>query len=481
MFLFFINIQLIHNTSSVLVFLSLLQYFYRRLPFFFARLKIYYNQLISQAELNGFTDFLISTFSRIFVPTHFFLFWTIAFFAKLYQHLTVSSNSNFAWPFRLLLVLSNTCTSPVSLIATAVAITYVSYAILFLVKLYLWGSTKAHLQTLNRTAPIEPQTHTEEATNSATTTNPQDELAAATAAEELRQPEAARNNVPLNAQHTGWEEGLTTILLSILTGITELKQSARVAVFTIILFVVFSSLFQSMLSIAEPIILSLSTHHGKSALHHFKVLLFCAFLFVFPLYTTWMLAQIFPVDFWMAVVLSTSVLTSAQVLDLLIIHCLLWYDATRNEPWAPLDELVYCVRGIAKLIEIGIAALVVAAGLHEAFFHRFNWTNILILMAHCYFNVLLRFQTGYANFQKRRNAVRKSNLLQNASKDELQQLNDVCTICFMDLANEHTSVHTQCNHFFHRICLRRWLCFQDRCPICSQTVYKDQPDQPIVN
>jgi hypothetical protein len=456
---------LIHNTCSVLVFLSLLQYFYRRLPYLFARLKVYYNQLISHAELNGFTDFLISTFSRIFVPTHFLLFWAIAFVAKLYQHLTFKPASNAAWPFRLLIVLSNMCTSPVTLIATAIVITYVSYFILFLVKLYLWGSTKAHLQTLSPSASSTDDTPIN-ANDSSVQSNSQDD-------NDDSGDAVLRNNVPLNAQHTGWEEGLTTILLSILTGITELKQSARVAVFTIILFVVFSSLFQSMLSIAEPIILSLSTHHGKSASHHFKVLLFCAFLFVFPLYATWMLAQIFPVDFWMAVVLSTSVLTSVQVLDLLIIHCLLWYDATRNEPWAPLDELVYCVRGIVKLIEIGIAASLVVAGLHQAFFHRFNWTNILILLAHSYFNVMLRFQSGYANFQKRRNAVRKSNLLQNASQDELRQLNDVCTICFMDLANEHTSVHTQCNHFFHRICLRRWLCFQDRCPICSCSVYND--------
>ena len=476
----------------MLVFLSLLQYFYRRLPLLFARLKIYYTQLISQAELNGFTDFMISTVSKIFVPTHFLLFWSIAFFVKLHQHLNSASASNTAWPLRLLIVLSNLCTSPVSLIATAIAITYLSYSILFLVKLYL--GTNRTVQQSSVARQLNSNVHSEsdqfepdhvddgEDIDAATFQPMDDSLPVPTAAVLLPPPPAQ------NAQHTGWEEGLTTLLLSILTGITELKQSARVAVFTVILFVVLSSLFQSMLNIAEPIILSLSTHHGKSAVHHFKVLLFCAFLFVFPLYMTWMLAQIFPVDFWMAVVLSTSVLTSAQVLDLLIIHCLLWYDATRDEPWAPLDELVYCVRGIAKLIEIGIAALVVLAGLHEAFFYRFNWTNLLILSVHCYFNVLLRFQAGYANFKKRRTAVRKSNSLQNATKEQLQRLNDVCSICFMDLVNENTSVHTQCNPFFHRICLRRWLCFQDRCPICSQSVYNDlertsaeeTPSAPVV-
>lgn len=182
--------------------------------------------------------------------------------------------------------------------------------------------------------------------------------------------------------HTGWEEGITTLLLAILTGITDMKDNARMAVLTIILFVVLSSLLQSMLEIAEPVILSLSAYHGRNFFHHIKVLLLCFFLFLFPLHVTWVLAQVFPVDFWLAIVLSTSVLTSAQVLDLVVVHCLLWYDATRDEPWAPLDEVVYYVRGVTKIVEFFVATSVVVVGVYEGVVGQWSWTNAFILLVH---------------------------------------------------------------------------------------------------
>lgn len=232
------------------------------------------------------------------------------------------------------------CSSPISLLATATAVAYMSHFVLVAIKLYL-----------------------------------------GTAVEEQPAPAQVDQNRPFIGRqaHSGWEEGslinvassnkfasnepfdgcvgATVLLLSILTGISDMKQQSRMAVLTIILFVVLSSLLQSMLDIAEPVILSLSASLGRNVFHHVKViafiescvvslhyvcsqvLLLCTFLFMFPLHVTWVLAQIFPVDFWMAVVLSTSVLTSAQVLDLIVVHCLLWYDTTRDEPWAPLDEV----------------------------------------------------------------------------------------------------------------------------------------------
>lgn len=139
----------------------------------------------------------------------------------------------------------------------------------------------------------------------------------------------------------------------------------------------------------------------------------------------------------------------------------------RDEPWAPLDDLVYVIRGIVKIIEFIIAVSVVLAGIYEASFNRFSWISIMILVVHFYFNVLQRLNQGFRSFIKRRNAVDKSNQLPDATREQLQKLNDVCSICFVDLNNEHTSIVTNCNHYFHRVCLRRWLSFKDSCPMCN--------------
>lgn len=145
----------------------------------------------------------------------------------------------------------------------------------------------------------------------------------------------------------------------------------------------------------------------------------------------------------------------------------IYFCFTRDEPWAPLDEVVYVIRGIVKIIEFVIAVSVVLAGIYEASFNRFSWISIMILIVHCYFNVLQRLNQGFRSFIKRRKAVCKSNSYPNATKEQLDKLNDVCSICFVELNNENTSIVTNCNHFFHRVCLRRWLSFKDTCPLCN--------------
>ena len=153
----------------------------------------------------------------------------------------------------------------------------------------------------------------------------------------------------------------------------------------------------------------------------------------------------------------------------IIIHLkYLSFCLIRDEPWAPLDEVVYMVRGIVKIIEFIIAISVCFAGIYEASFNRFSLISIMILITHCYFNVLQRLNSGFRSFIKRRRAVSKTNCMPNATKEQLAKLNDVCSICFVDLNNANTSIVTNCSHYFHRVCLRRWLSFKDSCPMCNK-------------
>ncbi|KAI1278009.1 RING finger -like protein [Halotydeus destructor] len=431
------TLQILHNFSFALVGISFLRYAYYALPGVFKSLRGVYLKLQFVAEYHGSVAVATKILTKILVPTHFFLFWTIKFAVKSYE-LFSEGPAGQPWYVSVLSASAATCDSPVSLVATAVAVSYASCFVLTTIKLYLGSGPK--IPALNQAGN--------------------------------------QRLFALQQTHTGWEEGVTTFLLALLTGLTEMKQSSRMAVLTIIMFVVLSSLLQSMLEIAEPVILSLSAYHGRNVFHHIKVLSLCLFLFLFPLQVTYVLSQIFPVDFWMAVVLSTCLLTSAQILDLMVVHCLLWYDATRSEPWDPLDEVVYYVRGVTKIVEFFIATSVVIVGAIEGVSGQWSLTNALILIVHCYFNVWLRFQAGYVSFAKRRAALEKSAKLPSATSVELNHYNDVCAICFMDMAFESNSVVTPCNHYFHRVCLRRWLCFQNRCPLCSVAINFAEKTKP---
>lgn len=34
---------------------------------------------------------------------------------------------------------------------------------------------------------------------------------------------------------------------------------------------------------------------------------------------------------------------------------------------------------------------------------------------------------------------------------------------------------TRCNHYFHGVCLRKWLYVQDRCPFCHEIIMNQDP------
>ena len=79
-------------------------------------------------------------------------------------------------------------------------------------------------------------------------------------------------------------------------------------------------------------------------------------------------------------------------------------------------------------------------------------------------------KSGWRTFMKRRTAVAKINSLPFATSEDLQKHDDVCAICYMDMT---TAKVTQCRHYFHAVCLKKWLYMQDTCPLCHAVLYKD--------
>jgi E3 ubiquitin-protein ligase RNF139 len=76
---------------------------------------------------------------------------------------------------------------------------------------------------------------------------------------------------------------------------------------------------------------------------------------------------------------------------------------------------------------------------------------------------------------KRRTAVNKINSLPEANTEQLHRLDDVCAICYQEMKSAKI---TRCNHFFHGVCLRKWLYVQDRCPLCHDILYKVEVETP---
>lgn len=277
----------------------------------------------------------------------------------------------------------------------------------------------------------------------------------------------------------GWTEGFTMLLIALQTNLLELKPLQRAFLMSVLFFIVFSSLIQSMYELAEPVLLTLSASHSDNVFKHIRAVALCTLLWMFPLYMTYSICQYFDLDFWLLVIVSSCVLTSVQVIGSLVVYALFMYDYFRSSPWESLDDVIYWTRSITRVLEFIVAVFVVCYGVRESIFGEWSWLNSTILIIHCYFNVWQRLQSGWKSFLLRWEAVKKVESLPLATEEQLKDHNDVCAICYQEMTVARV---TSCNHYFHGLCLRKWLYVKDTCPMCHQRITPEAtataPEQP---
>uniref|UniRef100_A0A670IUI1 RING finger protein 145-like n=1 Tax=Podarcis muralis TaxID=64176 RepID=A0A670IUI1_PODMU len=265
----------------------------------------------------------------------------------------------------------------------------------------------------------------------------------------------------------GVTEGVTLLLLALQTGLLGLQLLERTFLLSIILFIVVTSTLQSMIEIADPIVLGLGATRNRSFWKHFRGISMCLFLLVFPGFMAYKIAHFFHMDFWLLILVSSCMLTSLQVMGTLFIYTLFMIELFQDTPMEKMDEIVYYINAVSRVLEFLVAVCVVAYGTWESIFGEWSWLGASVIIIHCYFNVWLRAHSGWKSFLLRREAAKKISLLPRATSRQLLDHNDVCAICFQEMT---LAVVVPCGHFFHDGCLRKWFFVQDTCPLCHQQV-----------
>ncbi|KAM7403642.1 hypothetical protein PAMA_004198 [Pampus argenteus] len=360
----------------------------------------------------------ISLWNQFAVPVLFSVFWFVLFTVQLCSD-TVSGSTSAAHQgimFFLLTSVSECCATPYSLLGLTFVVSYLALGLLNLCKFYLGGFA------------------------------------------------AVQNE---NVMHRGVTEGVTLLLLALQTGLLDMQALQRTFLLSIILFIVVTSTLQSMIEITDPVILALGASRNRSFWKHFRGLSMCLLLLIFPAFMAYKISQFFHMDFWLLILVSSCMLTSLQVTGTMLIYSLFMVELYRTDPIESLDEVIYWVNAVSRVLEFMVALCVVAYGTWESLFGEWSWMGASVIIIHSYFNVWLRAQSGWRSFLLRQEAAKKINSLPRATAQQLQQHNDVCSICFQEMSS---AVITNCGHFFHGNCLRKWLYVQETCPMCHQTV-----------
>ncbi|KAI1903015.1 hypothetical protein AGOR_G00022820 [Albula goreensis] len=386
--------------------------------------KTAYRELVQVVEVYGLLALGMSLWNQLVLPVLFMCFWLVLFALQIYTYFSTRDQptSRERLLFLFLTSIAECCSTPYSLLGLVFTVSFVALGVLTLCKFYLQGYR------------------------------------------------AFMND---NTMHRGMTEGITLLILAVQTGLIELQVIHRAFLLSIILFIVVASILQSMLEIADPIVLALGASRDKSLWKHFRAVSLCLFLLVFPAYMAYMICQFFHMDFWLLIIISSSILTSLQVLGTLLIYVLFMVEEFRKEPVENMDDVIYYVNGTYRLLEFLVALCVVAYGVSETVFGEWTVMGSTIIFIHSYYNVWLRAQLGWQSFLLRRDAVNKIKSMPTATCLQLEKHNDICAICYQDM---RTAVITPCSHFFHAGCLKKWLYVQETCPLChSQLKSQSQP------
>ncbi|KAH8232653.1 hypothetical protein KR032_011166 [Drosophila birchii] len=268
-------------------------------------------------------------------------------------------------------------------------------------------------------------------------------------------------------------------ILALQTGLTSLAPDKRFVRLCRNLCLLMTALLHFLHNIVSPILMSLSAARNPSRKRHVRALTVCAFLVVMPVSLLYYLWSQRSISTWLLAVTAFSVEVIVKVLVSLATYTLFLLDARRQFFWEKLDDYLYYVRAFGNSVEFCFGILLFINGAWILIFESAqNATGgairAIMMCIHAYFNIWCEARAGWSVFMKRRSAVHKISALPEATAAQLQAFDDVCAICYQEM---YSAKITRCRHFFHGVCLRKWLYVQDRCPLCHEIMmYTDKAE-----
>lgn len=277
-----------------------------------------------------------------------------------------------------------------------------------------------------------------------------------------------------NDKSIGTVSAILFYILALQTGLTGLEPEKRFVRLCRNFCLLFTALLHFIHNIVNPLLMSLSASHNPSLRRHLRALGVCAFLVCFPSFLLYYLWAHYTASTWLLAVSAFSIEVIVKVGVSLSIYSLFLLDASRDTLWEGLDDYVYYIRAFGNTVEFCFGIFLFFNGTWILIFESGGAIRAVMMCIHAYFNIWCDARAGWSVFMKRRTAVNKIDSLPEASDDQLRHLDDVCAICYQEMKSAKI---TRCKHFFHGVCLRKWLYVQDRCPLCHEILHSVEVEE----
>ncbi|KAF4100937.1 E3 ubiquitin-protein ligase RNF139 [Onychostoma macrolepis] len=258
-------------------------------------------------------------------------------------------------------------------------------------------------------------------------------------------------------------------ILALQTGLSGLDPEERLIRLSRNMCLLLTAILHFIHGMTDPVLMSLSASHVSSVRRHVPVLLVSLGLFALPVLLSYVLWHNYVLNTWLFAVTAFCVELCLKVLVSLTVYALFMIDGFYNVLWEKLDDYVYYVRSTGNVIEFVFGVIMFGNGAYTMMFESGSKIRACMMCLHAYFNIYLQAKNGWKTFINRRTAVKKINSLPEVKGTQLREIEDVCAICYQEFAA--SARITPCHHYFHALCLRKWLYIQDTCPMCHQRVY----------
>lgn len=277
-----------------------------------------------------------------------------------------------------------------------------------------------------------------------------------------------------NDKNFGTVSAIVFYILALQTGLTGLEPEIRFIRLCRNFCLLFTALLHFTHNVVNPLLMSLSASHNPSLKRHLHALLVCGVLVLLPILLMYFLWSTQETSTWLLAVTAFSIEVIVKVFVSLAIYSLFLLDARRETFWEKLDDYIYYIRAFGNTVEFCFGIFLFFNGAWILIFESGSAIRAVMMCIHAYFNIWCDAKAGWSVFMKRRTAVNKIESLPEAEKEQLRMLDDVCAICYQEMQSAKI---TKCRHFFHGVCLRKWLYVQDRCPLCHEILHGIDSDE----
>lgn len=154
--------------------------------------------------------------------------------------------------------------------------------------------------------------------------------------------------------------------------------------------------------------------------------------------------------------------TIIKTVGSLLVYTLLLLDVKCPKEY--LDIIIFVIRAVVNTLVIAGSVIGAVSGLLMVEVKGLGWTPCLIIVhIHYIYHVWNKWKYEFSALKR----STKLNYLRWATKRELRNHDDVCSICHEGMSSAKV---TPCGHFYHVHCLDKWIKDRNSCPLCSAQI-----------